>query len=124
MRQQRIACNYDICAWNYRSQQKRRETTKKAVESFQIIAVENCKPRKRCTFVSIERWRYSPHSSAAISQFGLLLFGVLHQSIGRVGDNSVDGRWFARRKPFKAVSTQELRFSDCHRRLVQHIIAS
>ena len=85
---------------------------KEGMKLISIVRIQDGKPRQRCAFMAVERWRNSPDAAPAGPQFALLDFRILHKTIGWIGDTSMDRGGRFRSEPIERIGMVKLRLAD------------
>lgn len=62
--------------------------------------------------MAVEGWGNAPDAAFAVSEFGLLFFGILVESVGRIGHDGVDGIVWLLLDPIEAVAVNQRSFAE------------
>src|SRR6201996_1149594 len=108
VREKRIACHDYVGARHSDTNKSVPESLEELVQISAVLLVKDCEPRQRCSLVPIERWRDAPNPAAPVTKFTLLPFGILDQTIGRIGNYRMDRAGFTLIEPIEAIRRNNL----------------
>ena len=94
----------DVTAGNDNAHQSFCEELEEGTEPQPVGIAENCETRQGRALAAVERRGNSPHAPLAVLQLLKLVIRVFQQSVGRIGDDSLDGVFGNELQPFEGVA--------------------